>query len=164
MDFIGNAWEATADKMMDSKEYDEQWKSLRQWNGQQRYLDFEIDPLLKGERRLIRVGFWDQGTSRIGHKISIGDNDRFPAIGFRVCIGEPLGNWNNATTTTSNLVENAFSLNAAPGRITELILKRLQIRRNVAVCNAGVVDKVFSSIENRSRDDGSVTPFRSGEL
>ena len=90
MDFIGNAWEATADKMMDSPEHNEQWKNLRQWNGRQRYLDFEIDPLLKGERRLIRVGFWDKGTSSIGHKISIGDNDRFPAVGFRVCIGEPL--------------------------------------------------------------------------
>ena len=110
MDFIGNAWEATADKMMDSPEHNEQWKNLRQWNGRQGYSDFEIDPLLKGERHLIRTGFWDKGAA-IGHKNSIGDNDRFPAVGFRVCIGEPLGDWNNA-----------FSMKAAPGSVTELDL------------------------------------------
>jgi len=98
MDFIGNAWEATADKMMDSPEHNEQWKNLRQWNGRQGYSDFEIDPLLKGERHLIRTGFWDKGAA-IGHKNSIGDNDRFPAVGFRVCVGEALGNWNNATAS-----------------------------------------------------------------
>ena len=108
MDFIGNAWEVTADKMMDFKEANEFHKNLRRWNGRQRYSDFEIDPLLKGERHLIRTGFWDKGASSIGHKNSIGDNDRFTAVGFRVCLGEPLGDWNNATTTTPNLVENAF--------------------------------------------------------
>ena len=120
MDFIGNAWEATADKMMDSPEHNEQWKNLRQWNGRQGYSDFEIDPLLKGERHLIRTGFWDKGAA-IGHKNSIGDNDRFPAVGFRVCIGEPLGDWNNAKAT-SKLIKDAFALNAAPGSITELNL------------------------------------------
>ena len=93
MDLIGNAWEVTADKMMDFKEAAEFHKSLRRWNGRQ-----------------------------IGHKNSIGDNDRFPAVGFRVCIGEPLGDWNNATTTTPKLVKDAFALNAAPGSITEIDL------------------------------------------
>ena len=123
MDLIGNAWEVTADKMMDFKEAAEFHKNLRRWNGRQIYPDFEIDPQLKGERHLIRTGFWDKGAATsLGNKNSIGDNDRFPAVGFRVCIGEPLGDWNNATTTTPKLVKDAFALNAAPGSVTELDL------------------------------------------
>lgn len=123
MDLIGNAWEVTADKMMDFKEAAEFHKNLRRWNGRQIYQDFEIDPQLKGERHLIRTGFWDKGAATsLGNKNSIGDNDRFPAVGFRVCIGAPLGDWNNATTTTPKLVKDAFALNAAPGSITELDL------------------------------------------
>ena len=120
MDFTGNAWEVTADKMMDNGKAD---KNLHTWNRRQRYPDFEIDPLLKGERHLVRTGFWYKGIAHgIGNKMSIGDNDRFPAVGFRVCIGEPLVDWNNATTTTPKLVKDAFSLNAAPGSIKELDL------------------------------------------
>ena len=96
MDFTGNAWEVTADKMMDKEKTD---KILRTWNERQRYRDFEINPLLKGERHLVRTGFWIKGLAQgIGNKMSIGANDRSPAVGFRVCIGEPLGDWNNATT------------------------------------------------------------------
>ncbi len=125
MDLIGNAWEVTADKMMDFKDNEPVFqKGMRRWNGWcQSYPDFEIDPQLKGERHLIRTGFWDKGAATsLGNKYSIGDNDRFPAVGFRVCIGEPLGDWNNATTTTPKLVKDAFSLNAAPGSVTELDL------------------------------------------
>ena len=137
MDFIGNAWEVTADKMMDFKEAAEFHKNLRRWNGRQSYPAFEIDPLLKGERHLIRTGFWDKGAATsLGNKNSIGDNDRFPAVGFRVCIGEPLGDWNNATATTPNLIEDAFSLNAAPGIITELNLRNVPPLRFV-YCPAG---------------------------
>ena len=125
MDLIGNAWEVTADKMMDFKDNEPVFqKGMRRWNGWcQSYPDFEIDPQLKGERHLIRTGFWDKGAATsLGNKYSIGDNDRFPAVGFRVCIGAPLGDWNNATTTTPKLVKDAFSLNAAPGSVTELDL------------------------------------------
>ena len=120
MDFTGNAWEVTADKMMDNGKAD---KNLHTWNGRQHYPDFEIDPLLKGERHLVRTGFWYKGIAHgIGNKMSIGDNDRFPAVGFRVCIGAPLGDWNNATTTTPKLVKDAFSLSATPGSVKELDL------------------------------------------
>jgi formylglycine-generating enzyme required for sulfatase activity len=125
MDLIGNAWEVTADKMMDFKDNEPVFqKGMRRWNGWcQSYPDFEIDPQLKGERHLIRTGFWDKGAATsLGNKYSIGDNDRFPAVGFRVCIGAPLGDWNNATTTTPKLVKDAFALNAAPGSITEIDL------------------------------------------
>ena len=50
-------------------------------------------------------------------------SDRYDCgIGFRVCIGAPLGDWNNATTTTPKLVKDAFSLSATPGSVTELDL------------------------------------------
>jgi formylglycine-generating enzyme required for sulfatase activity len=114
MDLTGNAWEVTADTIMDTVLSKEGGISsfIHVWNGRQIYSDFEIDPLLKGERHLVRTGFWEKGIAHgIGNKMGIGDNDRFPAVGFRVCIGEPLGDWNNA-----------FSLNAAPGSVTELDL------------------------------------------
>ena len=114
MDLTGNAWEVTADTIMDTVLSKEGGVSsfIHVWNGRQRYSDFEIDPLLKGERHLVRTGFWEKGIAHgIGNKMGIGDNDRFPAVGFRVCIGEPLGDWNNA-----------FSMKAAPGSITELDL------------------------------------------
>ena len=108
MDLTGNAWEVTADTIMDTVLSKEGGVSsfIHVWNGRQIYSDFEIDPLLKGERHLVRTGFWEKGIAHgIGNKRGIGDNDRFPAVGFRVCIGEPLGHWNNATTTTPNLVQ-----------------------------------------------------------
>ena len=104
MDLTGNAWEVTADTIMDNVQHANNgglYSFIHPWNGRQSYPDFEIDPLLKGERHLVRTGFWEHGVAHgIGNKMSIGDNDRFPAVGFRVCIGKPLGDWNNATTTT----------------------------------------------------------------
>ncbi len=136
MDFTGNAWEVTADTIMDN-ENPANLGVIHRWNDCQSYSDFEIDPLLKGERHLVRTGFWYQGVNHgIGNKMSIGDNDKLPAVGFRVCIGEPLGDWNNATATTPNLVEDAFSLNAAPGSITELNLGDVRPLRFV-YCPAG---------------------------
>ena len=93
MDLTGNAWEVTADTIMDTVLSKEGGVSsfIHVWNGRQIYSDFEIDPLLKGERHLVRTGFWEKGIAHgIGNKMGIGDNDRFPAVGFRVCIGEPL--------------------------------------------------------------------------
>ena len=108
MDLTGNAWEVTADTIMDtvlSKEGDIS-SFIHVWNGRQIYSDFEIDPLLKGERHLVRTGFWEKGIAHgIGNKMGIGDNDRFPAVGFRVCIGEPLGDWNNAKVADQQRVE-----------------------------------------------------------
>ena len=170
MDFTGNAWEVTADKMMDNGKAD---KNLHTWNGRQRYPDFEIDPLLKGERHLVRTGFWYKGIAHgIGNKMSIGDNDRFPAVGFRVCIGAPLGDWNNATTTTPKLVKDAFSLSATPGSVKELDLGNVPPLQFV-YCPAGkfsmgyekhpAISKV-KDIEITSPFWVSKTPIRADQL
>ena len=99
MDLTGNAWEVTADTIMDNARSN--FGVIHPWNGRQGYSEFEIDPLLKkGERHLVRTGFWHQGIAHgIGNKMSIGTNDKLPAVGFCVCLGEALGNWNNASTT-----------------------------------------------------------------
>ena len=170
MDFTGNAWEVTADKMMDNGKAD---KNLHTWNGRQHYPDFEIDPLLKGERHLVRTGFWYKGIAHgIGNKMSIGDNDRFPAVGFRVCIGAPLGDWNNATTTTPKLVKDAFSLSATPGSVKELDLGNVPPLQFV-YCPAGkfsmgyekhpAISKV-KDIEITSPFWVSKTPIRADQL
>ena len=125
MDLTGNAWEVTADTIMDTVLSKEGGVSsfIHVWNGRQRYSDFEIDPLLKGERHLVRTGFWEKGIAHgIGNKMGIGDNDRFPAVGFRVCIGEPLGDWNNAKTsctdskqvTASNVLTGPYGIRVEP--------------------------------------------------
>ena len=99
-DVVGNAREVTAD-MMQKEELPYDWPadmrySLLPWKSDVQYSDLEVDPLRKGERHVVRGGFWRYGHIGPSYKFTFGRDCRLPAVGFRVCIGAKLGDWNNA--------------------------------------------------------------------
>jgi hypothetical protein len=102
------------------------WEACLDWRGNLSSGVTDPQGPSSGAVRVARGGCWRSSMSHCVPSYKDGNmspSDRYDCgIGFRVCIGEPLGDWNNAPTTTSNLVENAFSLNAAPGSVTELDL------------------------------------------
>ena len=143
MDFTGNAWEVTADKMMDNGKAD---KNLHTWNGRQRYPDFEIDHLLKGERHLVRTGFWYKGIAHgIGNKVLVTTIDSL-LLDSASASASRLGIGTTQRPQRPCLVKDAFSLNAAPGSITELDLGNVSPLQFV-YCPAGK----FSMGYNESR-------------
>ena len=106
-DFIGNVREVTADTAEDQdvpKDWTGDWKKsgeyLHPWNGiQQHYLDIEIDPLHHGQRHVVRGGVSHDGWNGPSEKLTIDRNCKLPTLGFRVCVGEKFGDWNNATSS-----------------------------------------------------------------
>ena len=102
------------------------WEACLDWRGNLSSGVTDPQGPSSGAVRVARGGCWRSSMSHCVPSYQDGNmspSDRYDCgIGFRVCIGEPLGDWNNATTTTPNRVENAFSLNVAPGSITELDL------------------------------------------
>ena len=101
-DLIGNAMEVTADMVLDSDIPELKIRlgdHLRTWNGRQHYASVEIDPLRKDERHVVRGGFsGERGMEIFGpsNKVTVDRNCRLPTLGFRVCLGDKLGDWNNA--------------------------------------------------------------------
>lgn len=102
------------------------WEACLDWRGNLSSGVTDPQGPSSGAVRVARGGCWRSSMSHCVPSYQDGNmspSDRYDCgIGFRVCIGEPLGDWNNATTTTPKLVKDAFSLNAAPGSITELDL------------------------------------------
>lgn len=99
-DLVGNTREVTAD-MMHSETFPGDWPLgmrayLLPWHKGESYSDLEIDPLRKGERHIVRGGVEPLGHIGPSSKLTVGRNCRLPAVGFRVCIGAKLGDWNNA--------------------------------------------------------------------
>ena len=98
-DFIGNVREVTADTALDSHipgdwtgDLRKSGEYLHPWNGNDHYLDIEIDPLRHGQRHVVRGGYGPSGKSTIDR------NCKLPILGFRICVGEKLGDWNNANS------------------------------------------------------------------
>ncbi len=106
-DFIGNVREVTADTALDQNvpgDWTGDWKKsgeyLHPWNGnQQHYLDIEIDPLRHGQRHVARGGVSHDGWNGPSEKLTVDRNCKLPTLGFRVCVGEKFGDWNNATSS-----------------------------------------------------------------
>lgn len=106
-DFIGNVREVTADTALDQNipgDWTGGWRKsgeyLHPWNGvQQHYFDIEIDPLRHGQRHVVRGGVSHDGWNGPSEKLTVDRNCKLPSLGFRVCIGEKLGDWNNGTAS-----------------------------------------------------------------
>ena len=93
-DLIGNALEVTADKVL-AADIDppvkRTWQGvLGTWNAGQHYSPIEIDPLRTDVRYVLRGGDKPSG------KYTIDRSGKLPCVGFRICVGEKLGTWNNA--------------------------------------------------------------------
>lgn len=102
------------------------WEACLDWRGNLSSGVTDPQGPSSGAVRVARGGCWRSSMSHCVPSYQDGTmspSDRYDCgIGFRVCIGAPLGDWNNATTTSPKLVKDAFALNAAPGNVTELNL------------------------------------------
>lgn len=102
-DVVGNVREVTADMVLEAdvpKDWDARIGDYFRpwpWNPAERYSAIEIDPLRKGQRHVVRGGFWMTGVCGPSTKLTVDRNCKLPALGFRICLGERFGDWNNAT-------------------------------------------------------------------
>jgi formylglycine-generating enzyme required for sulfatase activity len=125
-DMIGNVIEVTADMVQDSR-IPADWNKttigdLHPWSVEQRYSLIEIDPLHKGSRQVVRGGFFGPDN-----KMTIDRKYALPIIGFRLCVGEKLGDWNNAKPAnakkqTTSVRQLVFKTGVKPGTVTTIEL------------------------------------------
>ena len=125
-DMIGNVIEVTADMVQDSR-IPADWNKttigdLHPWSVEQRYSLIEIDPLRKGSRQVVRGGFFEPDL-----KMTIDRKYALPIIGFRLCVGEKLGDWNNAKPAnakkqTTSVRQLVFKTGVKPGTVTTIEL------------------------------------------